>query len=374
VNSVAAYVFSFFVFGKFISMFAFLFGLGFAIQMIRADSRGAAIGSLYARRLGAMLLIGLFHMFAIWYGDILCWYAVLGFALLLFRRRGDRTLLYWGFGLVLIIPFLQSTADKFIPLLLGEADSAAAAKAIADRAAEQRARALAGFESSSYLTVLRANAVFAVDFFFSRHIMVSLSATILGKFLLGLYAGRRRLFHEPLEHLPLFRRLLLWGLVTGVLGNGLQVVLRYLFINKILSGNPWWGFLLPLAQEGGFLGMAMFYVSAITLLFQRPAFRRLLLLLAPVGRMALTNYLGQSVIGVLLFYGIGFGLIGRFGPALCFAFTVGIFAVQLLVSHLWLARFRFGPAEWVWRSMTYGKAQPMRLPDNPRAAALAASA
>lgn len=89
--------------------------------------------------------------------------------------------------------------------------------------------------------------------------------------------------------------------------------------------------------------------------------------------MALTNYLCQSVIGVLLFNGFGFGLIGRFGPALCFAITFGIFSVQLVLSHIWLARFRFGPAEWVWRSMTYGRAQPMRLPDEPRAAALAAS-
>lgn len=373
-NAVAAYLFSFFVFGKFISMFAFLFGLGFAIQMIRADGRGASIVPLYARRLGAMLFIGLGHMFAIWYGDILSWYAVVGFALLLFRRRGDRTLLYWGLGLVLLIPFAQATVEKFLPLLLGATDPAAAAKAAVERAAAARAQALAGFESSSYLVALRANAAFAVDFFFSRSILVSLSATILGKFLLGLYAGRRRLFHEPSAHLPLFRRLLLWGLLTGVLGNGLQVVLRYLLINKILSGIPSWGFLVPLAQEGGFLGMAIFYISAVTLLFQRAAWRRLLLLLAPVGRMALTNYLCQSVIGVLLFNGFGFGLIGRFGPALCFAITVGIFSVQLVLSHLWLARFRFGPAEWAWRSMTYGKAQPMRLPDEPRAAALAASA
>lgn len=372
-NAVAAYLFSFFIFGKFISIFAFLFGTGFAIQMMRAEARGSSGAAVYARRLGVMLLLGAVHLFALWYGDILSWYAALGFALLLFRKRSDRTLVFTGLALALLLPLLASTAEKFLPPLLGAGDSAAAAKAVMEKAAADRARALGGFEGSSYLTAMRANAAFFFDFFISRNTAMSFVPSVLGKFLLGLYAGRRRLLHEPEKHLRLFRWLLVIGLVTGVIGNGINVAVRYLFINKIIQGEPTWMFLMSLVREGGFLGLAMFYVSAITLLFQRPFWRRLFLVLAPVGQMALTNYLTQSVFSVALFYGFGFGLIGRVGPALCFAIAAGIFSVQGVVSHLWLGRFRFGPAEWLWRSMTYGKAQPMRLPEQ-RAAALPASA
>lgn len=106
--------------------------------------------------------------------------------------------------------------------------------------------------------------------------------------------------------------------------------------------------------------MAAAYVSGITLLFQRHTWQRLLAVLAPLGRMALTNYLMQSVLGVLLFYGYGLGLMGKLGSAAQMALALALLALQTFVSHLWLSRFRFGPAEWLWRSLTYGKAQPMR--------------
>ena len=83
-------------------------------------------------------------------------------------------------------------------------------------------------------------------------------------------------------------------------------------------------------------------------------------MLAPVGQMALSNYLAQSVISIFVFYGIGLGLIGKPEQVLYMAIAIWIFALQIVCSHLWLARFRFGPMEWLWRSLTYGKAQPMR--------------
>jgi uncharacterized protein len=118
----------------------------------------------------------------------------------------------------------------------------------------------------------------------------------------------------------------------------------------------------------GEVGMAAAYVSAITLLFQRETWRRRLSVFAPVGRMALSNYLLQSVIGALVFYGYGLGLMSRkLGSAALLGVTLAIFALQILLSRLWLSRFRFGPAEWVTRSLTYGKAQPMRRASLPEA-------
>jgi uncharacterized protein len=121
----------------------------------------------------------------------------------------------------------------------------------------------------------------------------------------------------------------------------------------------------------GELGMAAAYAAGITLLFQRDAWQRRLAVFAPVGRMALTNYFLQSVMGVLLFYGYGLGLMGKLSSAAQLAVPVGLFALQAVFSHLWLARFRFGPIEWVQRSLTYGKAQPMRRASLPEKEELA---
>ncbi|WP_240356293.1 DUF418 domain-containing protein [Myxococcus eversor] len=168
------------------------------------------------------------------------------------------------------------------------------------------------------------------------------------------------------RHLRLFRQLLGWGLVAGVIGSGSGLVLQQLMLKKVFTPETlptWVPFVTAPLRNLGELGFAAVYVSGITLLFQRATWQRFLGLLAPVGRMALTNYLSQSVISALFFYGYGLGFITKLGPAACVAYCLTVFSVQVVWSHLWLSRFRFGPAEWVWRSLTYGKAQPMRRDD-----------
>jgi uncharacterized protein len=111
----------------------------------------------------------------------------------------------------------------------------------------------------------------------------------------------------------------------------------------------------------GLIAMAAFYLSALALLWRKPAWRNRLAHLGPVGRMALTNYLGHSLFYLGLFYGFGLTLLGRVGSTVCLALSVAIFAAQIAFSSWWLRRFRYGPAEWLWRSLTYGTRQPMRL-------------
>jgi uncharacterized protein len=354
------------VFGKFITLFSFLFGLGFSLQMGRAEARGASIVPLYARRLAVLLLIGLTHLFALWYGDILSTYAVLGFGLLLFRNRSDRTLWVWAAVFILLVPLLSASFFRLLPLLTAASPeaAAAAAKEATQRSAQIKAQTLQVFTSGTYLEVVRANA----SYYFSGFLkpLLGMVLALLGRFLLGLLAGRHRLFHEVPRHLPFFRKLLGWSLVAGVLGSGVGQVVRYLILQKLLEADlPWMALAMTVVRQVGELGLAAFYLAAFVLLFQRPLWQRLLSVLAPVGRMALTNYLTQTGVSLLLFYGYGLGLMGQVRPLECIALTLGLFAVQVGVSHLWLARFRFGPAEWVWRSLTYGKAWPMRRAPEP---------
>ena len=360
-NAVAGFLFRFFVFGKFITIFAFLFGLGFAIQLYRAEARGASIVPVYLRRLIAMLLIGAAHLLVLWYGDILHVYALAGLSLLLVRRQGDRALILYGVALSLLMPLVALAVERFLPLLTRSGEEAeAAAKATMDRLDAVRDASLAGFASRSYLTAMRASVAYYLVQFFTLGSFAPTIASVAGKFFLGLVAGRRLIIQEAARHLGIFRRLLAVGLVAGVLGNGTMALLRYLFRHDIIKPTATWTFAIPSIVEIGDLGFATVYVAGLCLLFQRPRARRALLALAPVGRMALTNYLAQSAVSICIFYGFGLGLIGALGPIPCFGITALVFGAQMIASRLWLSRFRFGPAEWAWRSMTYGKAQPMR--------------
>jgi uncharacterized protein len=179
---------------------------------------------------------------------------------------------------------------------------------------------------------------------------------VFWKFLLGFLIGRRLLLQQAERHIPLFRRLLPWALAAGLAGNAVWLAFEAGALGESptpLTAAIW----VPI--EIGILGLSLTYLSALVLLFQRPAWKRRLSLLAPVGRMALTNYLAQSFLIVAVFYGVGLGLMGKIGTAVCIPIAIFFFAVLTAVSRWWLGRFRFGPAEWLWRSLTYGRAQPM---------------
>ncbi|NMO14274.1 DUF418 domain-containing protein [Pyxidicoccus fallax] len=345
--------------GRFITLFSVLFGLGFAVQLGRAEHRGASVVPVYTRRLVVMLGLGLAHLFLLFQGDIVSTYALLGFTLLLFYRRSDRALLAWATALIFLAPVLVSVALR-LPQWLGGPEALEAAKAANEHRAGLRAQVLEAFMHGSFADTVRSGAAYYVGDL--GPMLATFWPVIIGRFLLGLWAGRRRLFHDAPQHLPFFRRLLAWSLGLGLFASGVGVLVGQLFSRKVLSpdGLPWLPFVMGPLRHLGEMGMAAAYAAAITLLFQRDTWRRRLAVFAPVGQMALTNYLMQSVLGVLLFYGCGLGLMGRLGSAAQLAVALGIFALQAVFSRLWLARFRFGPAEWLTRSLTYGRAQPLR--------------
>ncbi|UQA56348.1 DUF418 domain-containing protein [Polyangium aurulentum] len=361
VDAVADFVYGFLVSAKFITIFSFLFGLGFAVQLMRAEKRGSSIVPLYARRLAVMLLFGVVHILALWYGDILHVYALLGFVLLLFRNASERKLLFWGIALSILAMPLGALAQTLLPRLWNSPEeikaSMEAAKVHADALS---AAAFADLSGDSYAAVLRQNPTLYYFFFVQRPGSFIWQVDIFGKFLLGFYAGRVGLFQDVEKHRATFRRMLGWGLFAGVIGNGALFVLRHLLRSGRLSPESaiaaW---VQPVAGPMGILGLSAFYVASIALLFQRERLRRALSVLAPLGRMALTNYLMQSVFGVLIFYGVGFGLIGKVRPIMGIVIPASVVLLELVWSRFWLARFRFGPVEWLWRSLTYGKAQPM---------------
>ena len=357
-DSVVFHGIGLFVSGKAITTFSFLFGLGFAIQMLRATDRGMAIAPVYRRRLTVLLLFGLTHAVLLWYGDILIIYALLGFLLLAFQKRADRTLLVWAGVFIIAIPLALSSVPLIAGLVGGEGPGGGPG-AEGGPMAELRATALAAFQSGRPSDVVAANLRMLGFFFLSPKILGMLST--LGVFLLGLYAGRKGFFVNTVEHREGFRRVARWGLAVGFVFSAALVTVWVRVPFEAMGENPYLPLLTTVFYVLGTFPLAFGYIAAVTLLVERPAWRRVLGTFAPVGRMALTNYLSQTVLCLLVFYGYGGGLVGEVSPAPAFLIALLVFGAQMLWSPWWLARFRFGPAEWLWRSLTYRRLQPMRV-------------
>ncbi|QSQ13817.1 DUF418 domain-containing protein [Myxococcus landrumensis] len=355
-------VYDFAINQKFMTLFAFLFGLGFSIQFARAEARETSILRVYSRRLLVLLGIGVFHHYAIWCGDVLHTYAVLGFALLLFRNSSNKTVFIWAAVLLLVMPLVVPGLMRIVPVWLHGAEAAAeAAKARQALATAGRAQLLEALSSDSFWTSLVGTARFNVDSYLSIN-RFTWMCSVLGRFLLGLLAGRFLLLQDLERHHRLHQRMLFWGLFLGVIGSGSTVVIWKMQRQGMLGeSSSHWTWTLGGLQELGYLLLAAAYVATFALLARRGWGQRFFNLLMPVGRMALTNYLMQSVVSVSLYNGWGLGLIAKLPTSRIVVMCMGLFAGQVAFSHWWLKRFRFGPVEWLWRSLTYGKAQPMKL-------------
>jgi uncharacterized protein len=346
----------FFAQEKFKALFSFLFGVGLAVQMMRAEGRGARFLPLYARRLCVLFFIGIAHFLFLWDGDILHDYALLGGVLLLFRHRSPKTLLV-GASVLLAIPMLfygittySSLTGRVDPEVKAwiayETGGGSADDGTMDDFSDAYSRG-----SYAEMIALRASEL-------PRDLSPDTDdAYVLAIFLLGLYAGRRRIFHDIPAHLPFIRRVQRWGLMIGVAGNAAFAV------GGSFEPSP-----TSVTQNVGRLclvvaapALMLFFASSVMLLTQRETWRRRLAPLAAVGRTALSNYLLQSLICTTIFYGYGLALFGKVSPTLGLLLTVAVFLIQIPLSVWWLRRFQFGPIEWLWRSLTYWKRQPMRV-------------
>jgi uncharacterized protein len=325
--------------GKFITIFATLFGIGFAIQMDRAASRQQGV-AFYTRRMAVLLLFGVIHSFALWWGDILVSYAICGFFLLYFRNLSQPAVLRWAhvmywFLLVLYLGFFMST-------LVG-----APASPQPDHKIQE---AIDAYARGSYAQIVAmrarewANANSFV-FFLTR---------ILGIFLYGLYIWRQGYLRQPAEHLDWWKRAQRLGLSIGLIGNLLEVVLEWMFHPNMMRPTLLTALLLAL-QSLAIPALSLGYASTLVLLWQDQAWQRRLMPFSYVGRMALTNYLLQSLICTTLFYSYGLGLYGRVGPLADFFIGVVIYSAQVPFSRWWLSTHRYGPMEWIWRRLTYGR-------------------
>jgi uncharacterized protein len=323
--------------------------------MVRADARGARFLPLYLRRLYVLWLIGVAHFFLLWDGDILHAYAQDGFGLLLFLRRSLKALLVWA-GIFLCIPLLffglttyHSLTRQVNPQVVDWMTPTSFSDTEDQQTIEESRRV---YSSGTYAEMIKFRARDLDDFLPGGD-----DAYILAGFLLGLYAGRRGIIHHVSTRRPLIRRVQACGLIIGVAGSAAFAAGASLGPSPPSVLQYVGGMCLVLAAPA----MSIFYASTVILLTQGDAWRRRLAPLAAVGRMALSNYLLQSLICTMIFYSYGLALFGQVRPSLCLLLTMIIWLIQVPLSVWWLRRFQFGPVEWLWRSLTYWQPQPMQL-------------
>lgn len=319
--------------GKFYPLFAFLFGYSFALMRDAAARQDADFARRMRRRLWGLFAIGVLHGLVLWPGDILTTYAVLGFVLLAWTPRRPVRAAIVLIGIATVVWFVVGLAWDTVDV------------------GEDAALTVANYEGTPG-SVLREHAGTYLGI--GVTVLLGQGPTALAMMLLGRAAADRRLLADPAAHAPLLRRLVRVGLPVGLAGSLVYAIVMQRDGGALADAVAF----ALLAATGPVLTGA--YVALLLAWFARPAGAVAEGWLAPAGRMALTNYVLQSVLLAVVFTAYGFSLVGELSAPAVAGLVCAIFALQLVVSRWWLRTHHHGPLEWVLRAWTYGRLPPWR--------------
>ena len=359
---------------KFLSIFAMLFGAGLVLMTGRAEQRGAKPARIYYRRQFWLLVIGAMHGYLLWWGDILFAYAAIGMLAYLFRNRSPKTLiavaflllpvaLVFNFGNAIFMQSAESQIERVLELQAAGEPISAEEQNLLDQWQTMTVFMTPSPEAvqkdidthlGTYSELLKHRVPFVAMLqvfsllFWSLWRILALMLIGMALMKLAVLTGERSA--------GFYRKLMLTGYALGLpltVYSGIDLHAQEFDPIYALRWGGWPNYFGSLLVALGHIGMVMLIVKTGYL-------RRLMQRFAAVGRMALTNYLMHSVILTTVFYGYGLGLYGQIPRFAQMGFVVAVVGLQLILSPWWLARYRFGPVEWLWRSITYWKLQPMR--------------
>lgn len=350
-----SYIYFMFVEGKFYSIFSMLFGWGIALQIQRGLNKGVDPIPTIRRRLMFMLLLGAFHML-IWTGDIVLFYAMLGFLLLPFRRFSNKTLMITG-SVLILMPIVLYAAKMQWPLLNAPAEIFGGTgnhvyKLLFDVTTD------AWTPQTSWWGIAKENV--AGSFYrFSYLFFISRIPKVFGMFLIGFALGRSNFYKNIAQNKKTVYWIIGLGLLIGLPANYFLAYYESYFADDYfnLKTN---GLFQTIAYAFGVVPMALVYTGLFMLSFQTVLGKKIMSVIAPVGKMAFSNYVMHSLVCQFVFLGAGLGYGGQVGTFYLTVFGIALFALQIFISTLWLRYFNYGPFEWVWRSLTYWRRQPMR--------------
>lgn len=340
--------------GKFFAFFSFLFGLSFFLQMQSMEKRQDNFVLRYGWRIALLGIIGLCHH-AFWRGDILSIYAPLGFLLLPIRKLNNKIILILGILFAINVPGKLIEVIKFLVTT-----PATAGKGPVDFNAE--GKAYYAIMSQANLTALLKDNWINLSTKFRFQLESGRIFVTFGFFLLGMYTGRMRWFENPELSKAIFKKICRksgW-VVLGTLIIALGIIGANALFKLGWEQNPVAGFIFGIFFDLNSASLVCFYVSGLSLLMYRSRWQKILYPLAAVGKLALTCYLMQTILGLLLFYHVGLGLVAKTAPWLNWTIAVAFFSLQVILGRWWLSRFNYGPVEWLWRSATFFRLYPMK--------------
>lgn len=363
-----------FVEGGMRALFSMLFGAGLLIFMNKPDADPGEVRGLYYRRTGLLILFGLINAYPLlWVGDILYIYGMTGLLLFLFRDLSARALLRWALGVLLLTTLIHSGLHVSLRQL-GETVAQAQALAPGVEMTEQQREAVQAWdamlegqglsETGQAEEIETRRSGYVDNFVFAASLSVYMQTVgllafglwdTLGMMLLGMALMKWRVF-DASRSMKFYLLLTLLGFGVGIPLNAWETMT---FVDSGYQIH--WQSINRPTYDIGRLGLALGYTGLVMAICRSGALSRLQAALANVGRMALTNYLMQTVICNFVFLGIGLGRFAEWDRPGMYLFVLGVWVFQIVFSHMWLRQFRFGPCEWLWRSLTYRRRQPMAI-------------
>ncbi|UCD74588.1 MAG: DUF418 domain-containing protein [Phycisphaerales bacterium] len=336
---------------KFMTIFSMLFGAGVVVFTSRVEARGKSAAGLHYRRMGWLILFGLLHAHLLWFGDILYTYGMCGLAAYLFRRMRPMWLILIAVPM-LILPSLLNLGMGWL-MQIPEVKTQMAQNAAfwapgADLVQEE-------------LDAYRGSWLDQAPY---RSLMAVMLQTVMLAFWIGWRVGGLMLIGMALFKMGVFSaarsRAAYVMLIAVAVLEGVTLICCGIYLN-FAEG---WSFEYSMYLGGQFnywasILVALGWVGLVMLVCKSDLLKPLTRPLAAVGRMAFTNYILHTVICTTIFYGHGFGLFGYVERWQQFVVVLGVWGFQLVVSPIWLKYYRFGPLEWLWRSLSYWRIQPM---------------
>ena len=343
----------FFVESKFFTLFSLLFGIGFAIQIQSAEKQGNAFLPRISRRMAGLLIFGLLHILLLWDGDILVIYAITGTLLILFRKTTYSRIRKWVVSL-LAVPGALVLGILIYTLIARLSASGAETFAKSDASL---AKEFANNDATQKLLqngFIEGIAERIHTYLELSPLLFSRIPTVLAMFLIGLYLGRSNFIRQLPEKIEILKKVRFWGLTVG-----------FSLMFFIVAGTkflPTVSALIAIIEDQYLAGpiLCLGYASAVTLDFLKKPTRKIYGFFSKVGRMALTNYLTQSLVLTFLAYGWGLGLALKLNGFQVLGISFLLYVAQVILSGLWLSKFKYGPFEWVWRCITYWKVLPIK--------------
>ena len=345
-NEKIYYALDILVTGKFYTLFSILFAVGFYIQYDKYKNNSMVFLKTYRRRISILLIIGLIHSL-LWFGDILLTYSIIAFILILFRDVKTKNLIRWSM-FFFIFPFIVDLAllpfKQYLITISPEYSAARAHGSYPDMTAEA---IISTFQNGSVAKLFFLN-IHNIAWKYLSYIPAGRLFILMGIFLLGYYLNSIKFFTAKAK--PLY-----------LLGSSLFIGLIATFAAKMLDGDLYQfpptfsNILYKLSLLAGQIFLCIFYIILIYKISQTHIGKKALNHLVPIGRMALSNYLLQTIIMIIIFYNFGFDLIGKLGLIPVSGIVILILITQIIFSNIWLRHYRFGPFEWIWRSLTYNQ-------------------